>query len=298
MEAIRAAPGAYRSPRVSPDGKLLAFSIARELGSDLWIFDLHRSAMRRLTVAKGASECPVWTPDGKHIAFISNRDGRWRMYWSRIDGAESATPLTDGSTPIYPASFAPDGKHLCAIALNRKTSADVTILSVDDAESDHPRMGVPTPFVMSPIVENHPAFSPDGHYVAYMSSESGTGEVYVKPFPDNQRRWQISNGNGEKPLWSRAGHRLFYIRHSEAEAKIMVVDYRVEHDVFLAGKPRYWSGQRLSFSDVYRDFDLAPDGRMAVFTEADPAPNKDLGRLDILLNLSDELERRLSGAAR
>lgn len=295
METIRAAPGLYRSLRISPDGKLLAFSIGRELGSDLWILDLNRSAMLRLTLAKGASECPVWAPDGKHIAFVSNRDGRWRMYWTRVDGAGNAEPITDGSAPICPASFAPDGKHLCAIELNRKTSADVVILAIGNAESDHPRVGAPQPFVSSPAFENHPSFSPDGHFVAYMSAESGTGQVYVKPYPDDGVKWQVSSEGGAKPLWSRNGHRLFYVGSSGGQAKMMVADYRINHAAFIASKARCWSQQRLSLSDVYRDFDVGPDGRMAVYTETEPASNNDPGRLELLLKLSDELERRLHG---
>ncbi len=294
-EAIRAAPGLYRSLRISPDGKFLAFSVGRELGSDLWILDLARSAMLRLTFAQGASECPVWTPDGKHIAFVSNRDGRWRMYWARVDGAGNAQPITDGGAPIYPASFAPDGKQLCAIELNRKTSADVVILAIGNAESDHPQVGAAQPFVSSPAVENHPSFSPDGHFIAYTSAESGTTEVYVKPYPDDGVKKQISNEGGIKPLWSRKGNRLFYVESSGGQAKMMMVDYRINQAKFIVSKPRCWSQQRLSLSDVYRDFDIAPDGRMAVYTEAEPASNNTPGRLELLLNLSDELERRLRG---
>ncbi len=298
METIRAAPGLYRSLRISPDGKFVAFSLGRELGSDLWILDLNRSAMLRLTFAKGASEGPVWTPDGKHIAFVSNRDGRWRMYWTRVDGAGSAQPITDGGAPIYPASFAPDGQHLCAIELNRKTSADVVILAIDNAESDHPRIGIPQPFVNSPAVENHPSFSPDGHFIAYTSAESGAGEVYVKPYPDDGVKWQISNEGGEKALWSRNGHRLFYVSSNGSQARLMAVEYRIKRHAFSASKPRCWSQERLSLSDVYRDFDVAPDGRMVVYTEAEPPSNDDLSRFELLLNLPDELKRRLHGTTR
>ncbi len=293
VQVIRSAPDRYRSLRLSPDGKLFVLSIVREAGSDLWILDPSREKMTKLTFASGASEGPVWTPDGKHIAFVSNRDGRWRVYWMRADESGKAQPITGGERPTYPASFTPDGRHLAVVELNRQTSADVSILAIENPESDDPRPGPLQAFANSPAIENYPTFSPDGQFVAYSSSESGTLQTYVKAFPDNGRTWQISNRNGEKPVWSRDGQRLFYVEFNGKGGRIMDVDFRTRAGVFTASKPHVWSKGSVSLSDVYRDYDVASDGRhLAVYTEAEPSSGAETGRLDLLLNFSGEWRRR------
>ena len=103
-----------------------------------------------------------------------------------------------------------------------------------------------------------PAFSPDGHWVAYASSESGVYRVYVRAFPDDGRQWPISTGGGSFPVWSRASNELFYRTEDQL---LMVTGYTVANDSFAAGKPRLWSETRLFDIGLAQNFDLAPDGQ-------------------------------------
>lgn len=50
----------------------------------------------------------------------------------------------------------------------------------------------PEVFLSTPFREAVGAFSPDGHWLAYASSESGRSEVYVRPIPPGGGKWQVS----------------------------------------------------------------------------------------------------------
>jgi len=130
------------------------------------------------------NEGPVWAPDGKHIAFASNRDGRWRTYWVRSDGLGEVLPLTGRDHPIYPSSFSPDGRWLAVTEVSLRTSADVSMVPLQNPASDKPGAGRTQPFLNAQYLEQSARFSPDGHWVAYVSSEQTNGEVYVRAFPD------------------------------------------------------------------------------------------------------------------
>ena len=102
-------------------------------------------------------------------------------------------------------------------------------------------------------------FSPDGHWLAYTSKESGSYQVYVRAFPDKGGKWQISNAGGIYPVWSRNGRELFF---RSDDNRIMVAAYEVKGDSIVADKPRVWSEEKLRTSGHRNcDYDVAPDGK-------------------------------------
>jgi serine/threonine-protein kinase len=120
--------------------------------------------------------------------------------------------------------------------------------------------GKPWVFLDSPMVENYPEFSPDGRWLAYMSNETGTFEIYVRPFPGPGGKWQVSTAGGKNPKWSPNRRELFYYVDDD---RVMVVPYTVEGDKFQAEKARLWSEKRFAS----RLLDVHPDGdRFAVIT--------------------------------
>ena len=157
------------------------------------------------------------------------------------------------------------------------------------------RGGEPELFRRTPSGNPYPAFSPDGRWLAYASSESGVYEVYVRAFPDRGRQWPISTGGGTLPMWSRSGNDLFY---RTEDNRLMVSTYRVEGDSFVAGRPRLWSNTRLFNVGLTQNFDLAPDGkRFAVLMSAD-GPELRRTQHTLLLNFFAEVRRRVGGRAR
>jgi serine/threonine-protein kinase len=258
-----------------------ALSVIGSDNVDVWVYDWQRDAMTRLTFDFSAW-WPIWSPDGKHIAFMSG--GTSNLYYMRADGAGAPVRLTESKNRQVPYSFSPDGKRLAFFEFNPKTGADIWTLPMEEAERDHPKVGKPAPFLVTPADERTPMFSPDGRWIAYQSDESGRLEVYLRPFPGPGGKWQISTEGGDRPVWSNNGPELFY-RSAEG---MMVASYKVNGEAFVYDKPRLWA----PIKDLGMYFDLAPDGkRFAVLQPVTPGQNG-LEHVTFLLNFFDELRRR------
>ena len=254
-------------------------------GPDIFVYDLKRETMSRLTFAAQDVKHPVWTPDGKHIAY----SGRGGIFWMRADGGGEKQRLSESTDQLFADSFSPDGRRLAYSELNPKTGADLWTIPLDLSDPDHPKPGKPEPFLQTSGQEFMAKFSPDGRWIAYYSDESGRNEVYVRPFPGPGGKWQISSGGGNLPIWSSTARQLFY---QTLDAYIMVADYTVEGDSFIAEKPRLWSDTPIRNLAIVNS-DLAADGkRFAVFPLSEPnAEDKGAPHVTFLLNFFDELRR-------
>jgi serine/threonine-protein kinase len=188
----------------------------------------------------------------------------------------------------YPNSFSPDGRRLVFTEL-MSVGALIRTMSVDGS-SGQLRAGTSELFLQTMGGSPHPAFSPDGRWLAYADSESGNYEVYVRAFPDKGTRWLISNGGGIMPVWSRSGRELYY---RTQDNRIMVATYSVTGDTFIAEKPHLWSEKQLENTGATSNFDLAPDGkRFAVLLPAEgPEPPAVQNHVILVMNFFDELRR-------
>jgi serine/threonine-protein kinase len=282
---LHASPGVYRTPRFSPDGKRLAFSMGSSAGQDIWVKDLDRDTPSRLSFLPGLNRFPVWTPDGKNIVFQSTSSPAPGLYWIRSNGSGEAQRLTDGKLIEVPYSFSPDGKRLVLQARGNGGSFDIFTASVE-GDPVHVHLGKPQLFLGTPFFDGHPMFSPDGRWVAYTSNESGTFEVYVRPFAGPGGKWQISTGGGSRPLWSRDGRELLFLT---PDSQVMAVSYNATGDSFARGKPRVWSETRLlGNAGGLPVYDLTPDGKRIAAILSDVGTT----HLTFLLNFFDELRRR------
>jgi serine/threonine protein kinase/Tol biopolymer transport system component len=283
-EPLLAKPGAYGSPRISPDDKRIALIVNDVVSPDVWVYDPQRGAMTRLTFGAGLYTSPIWSPDGRYIVFGEFLKG---IYWTRADGAGQPQPLTQSKNFQFPWSLTPDGRRLAYY----EVSGNSQIWTLPLEEQGGPwKAGKPEQFLKSQFSDLEPAFSPDGRWLAYMSNESGKNEVYVRAFPPPASgqggKWQISNSGGRDPMWSRNGRELIYL----AGDQLMAVNYSVNRDSFVAEKPRVWI-EKLGGTD----WSLAPDGkRVAVLTPVEPteAPKPD-HEVTFLFNFFDELRRRV-----
>jgi serine/threonine-protein kinase len=284
-DPIHSTPGTYFSPRLSPDGKRVAFSQASAAGFDIWVRDLERDTLSRLSFIPGTNQSPVWTPDGRSIIFRSGGHAAKGLYWMRADGSGSPRRLTDGSADEVPYSFSPDGRLAFQITGPDKSMDLAT--AVLQGDRDGPQLGKPEIFLSTSANESAPSFSPDGRWIAYMCTESGRPEIYVRPFGRAGGRWQISTEGGFFPSWTSTGE-LFY---RAADQHPTVVKYTANGDSFVAGKPRQWSAAVLPVIGSLPVFDVAPSGKRIVAI----VPNSEetvAAKLSFLMNVTDELQRK------
>jgi serine/threonine-protein kinase len=258
-EPLGAAPDAYQSLRISPDGTKIALAVrASGNNADIWIWDIPHKTKIKLTFDNAINLFPIWTPDGKRVVFYSlgGSKGLGGAYWKSEDGTGEAELL--GSKPdrlIIPWSFSHDGK---TAAIHEYTlaplGADIGMMSM---EGDR-EMKV---LLQEEYWELEPQISPDGRYVAYLSDESGEGQIYVRSFPEMKGRWQVSNDGGNSPLWSPDGRELFY-RNGDATTAV-----EVETDpTFKHGNPKIlFRGTYLSDTPAanisFTPWDIDPDGK-------------------------------------
>jgi serine/threonine-protein kinase len=276
-------PGNYLFPTLSPDGRRLALIS----GGDIWVYELERGRMTRLTVGGGYSD-PGWTADGRYIVFRAT-GGIW---WIRADGTGQPQPLTQSDNVQLPNNFTSDGKRLAFLEITQASGAsDVWTVSVESGNSGL-RAGKPELFLQTPFHERMPMISPDGRWMVYQSDESGIYQVYVQAFPDKHGKRQISVDRGGYPAWSRNGHELFFWS-SGPHPHLMVAAFEAHGDSLVAGRPRVWSGRVPVFFPAVKFYDPAPDGKSIVALMPADTPKEPRDRVIFLLNFFDELRRRV-----
>jgi eukaryotic-like serine/threonine-protein kinase len=280
-------PGNYLFPTLSPDGRRLALTSA----GDIWVYELGRGSMTRLTFGGGYSDL-LWTNDGHYILFRAAGG----ISWIRADGTGQPQPLTHSNNQQFPNSFTSDGKVLAFLEVIPATGAsDAWTVSVESSNSGL-RAGKPKVFLRTPFNERMPMISPDGRWMAYQSNESGAAQVYVLGFPDGHGKRQISVDGGGYPLWSRDGRELFFWPYGP-HPHLMVADFDERGDSFVAGRPRVWSEQVPVIFSATKSYDPAPDGKSVVALMPADAPEEPPDRVIFLLNFFDELRRRIAFSA-
>ena len=199
-------PGAYRGVDISPDGMRIAVHRHDGNGGDVWLFDsLHRATMSRFTFdASQDNSMPIWSADGSRIAFGSLRNGKWGIYQKPANGTGREELLVESDLPKTPMSWSPDGKFIVYWVSDPKTGSDQWVLPLAGDKK-------PIPFLQTSYNEQHSQISPDGKWIAYYSNETGRSEIYVRPFPSGEGKWQISTNGGQFPRWRRDGRELFYM---------------------------------------------------------------------------------------
>jgi serine/threonine-protein kinase len=191
---------------------------------------------------------------------------------------------------MRPFSFSPDGRFVYG-RIGTQGLPDIWTLPIDLSDPERPKPGKAEPFLNEPQVEVDAAFSPDGKFLAYVSTELGPNEVFVRPFPGPGGKRKVSTGGGKFPAWSRAARELFFYG---ADERIMVVSYTTDGTSFLSDKPRPWAPTQVLRDGVRQNFDLAPDGkRIVAFPKPPAGPTEGSLHATFLLNFFDEVRRRI-----
>ena len=207
-------PGIYDDFRLSPDEKRIAFSTSGADNVDVWVLDSVRGVSSRLSFDPGIDDPPMWSPDGLRVVWASNRAGSFDLYVKSANGAGPEQLLVKMGTPSgWPEDWSRDGRFLLYQIPSAGKGQDLWIAPQPSNVGGGD--GKPSPYLQTEFDETHGRFSPDGHWVAYTSNESGSDEVYVQPFPKSGAKFQISTGGGTEPQWRKDGAELFYIAEDQ-----------------------------------------------------------------------------------
>ena len=289
-------PGIYGTPRLSPDGRRLAVSVQRDDTWNVWVYDLDRDVATRVTFGKRYDADSIWSPDGRWVAYESEVDGKDGVFRKRADGTGDAEALLAPGKLTFPApsSWSPDGRNLVVQSAGEGGRTDLWILPADGKSE-------PQAFLKTPYQESGGHFSPDGRWIAYESDETGRLEIFVASFPPGGGKWQISDGGGAQPAWSRDGKELFF-RSADG---IMSVRASAEGGSFRASKPEpvfrgaFLGGLRGVTLPGFNfpDYDVSGDGRRFVMFQGG-VEKRPATRAKVVLGWFDELKRLTSAGGR
>ena len=243
-------------------------------GSDLWLIDSERGTSSRFTFEGSGQTSPVWSPDGEWIAYSSGDIAG--IFKKRSSGSGDPELLLRSELPVHPCDWSSDGKYLLYNTDRGKTRADLWVLPLEPG-------GKPSPYLQTEFNEVLARFSPDVHWVAYSSDESGHSEVYVQSFPAGAGKWQISNGGGSQPRWRADGRELYYVAPNNA---VMAVDVDTAHGFHPATPRLLFHSRMMSINTVSTgNLRYAPtaDGKRFVMITA-PDDSRDDNPITVILN--------------
>ena len=270
--------GKYGLARLSPDGRNVVMyreDPADATKGDLWLVEAQRGMFSRLTFHPAPGYTAVWSPDGSHLAVAAFAA---KVQIMPANGSGTPVNVSDEQVAMI-RDWSPDGHTIVVQQQNSSTGMDVFSLPV----SDNPQPL--TPVLNSQFDEILPRLSPDGRWMAYISNESGRGEVYVVPFPGPGGRWQISNNGVAMGVpgitWSRDGKELYF---RDVTGALMTVDVQPQDSEFHSGLPR----QIFTSLGGVRPMDAAPDGRILVMIQADQEISPPI---TLVLNWDTELKK-------
>ena len=266
-------PRDYVDPTISPDGRRLACLFRSVTGQQLAVLDRDSNLFTTL-VSSGLNAAPVWTPDGKSLIFDGVDPQRRAIYRISADG--SSTPQVVRTTLLNSHVTSVAGGYAAVMVNDPTTSADLWLLNLGNPEDMRP-------FKNTPAAERQGSLSPDGHWMAYVSNESGAPEVYVEPVPGPGGRRQISSDGGEEPRWVRNGREIIYRNGT----KVMSVPVQAQ-SILQLGKPVELFDRKFDRGLGVDGYDVTQDGSAFVMTRSEHAAPTEIrviiGWLDSLSN--------------
>jgi serine/threonine protein kinase len=279
----------YRAPRFSPDGRRITVAIEHGNGgifnSDIWVYELGSRSLSRLTF-DSVSSSPEWTRDGRNVAYVRQlgaitREGLFRI---AADGSGVPETLLVRPQPVWEVQFTPDGRTIVFRENHPLTHRDIWMAPLDAPLAARP-------LLRTPFDERTIALSPDGHWLAYVSNETGSDEVYVRRLLEGSARWRVSLRGGTEPRWGRGGRELFF-RNGDSLYAVAVQLGAELH----AGPPRALFGGKYdaALAGNAVSYDVSPDGGRFLMVRQQGTGREELS---VVLHWFDQIRRRGAGTA-
>jgi eukaryotic-like serine/threonine-protein kinase len=243
------------SAKLSPQADRIAIEIDNGAGNhDIWVYDVAREVQTRLTFGPVENVDPIWSPDGKWIFYTSvEANVHSKLYRKPSDGSGAAELLISDDQVVMASDISRDGKYLLYARGPSASYWEIWALPLEGERK--PWLVVPKSTTNSFANDGH--LSPDGHWLAYTSAESGNPEVYVVAFRTGQGKWQVSTNGGFQPQWGRDGKELYYF--NQATRSVLSVPVTE-----VGGGLQFGAAQPLasnSTSNQLGFYDVTPDGK-------------------------------------
>ena len=237
---------------LSPDNKQVAVAVLNETTGtrDLWIYDVATGSRARLDTNVADENWLIWSPDGRRVAFNSQRSRGLDLYQTSARPGERQELLVADDDGKWPVSWSKDGKFILYVTSSPATANDIWVLPLTGDRK-------PYPLLKTEAQENWAAFSPNGRWVAYSSTESGQAEVYVTPFPKATQKWLVSRNGGFQARWRRDGKELFFMA---PDSRLMAAEVNSEGTDFEVAGVKALFETRFPYAP-YHAFDVAADGQ-------------------------------------
>jgi Tol biopolymer transport system component len=273
----------YYMPRVSPDGSRLVVTVLEEGLYGLWVMDLDRKTMSRLTL-EANSMGAIWSPDSRRLAYASSsaQSQGLGIFVRDVEITGPGELVTPEYSEQVPTSWSPDGETLLFTRVGASGSEDIFALSLANGEE-------PLPLVNTKFNESGAVFSPNGNWIAYSSTESGIYQVYLRPYPGPGPRIPVSPAEPAfMPVWSRDGGALYFIGGHESQ-RLMRVEIGPQ-DPPQVSAPRQVLERRFggSIGFALSRYDVSADGERFVF--ATPEETWAPTQINLVQNWFEELE--------
>jgi len=266
-----------QTARISPQGDRIALQIDTGM-NDIWVLDLARGVRTRLTFGPVANTFPVWSPDGKWIAYTSDRDGHSNLYRKSSDGSGAEERLQTDEQVTVVSDWSRDGKYLFYSRGPAGDNWEIWTLPLEGERK--PSLVVPRA-ANSFSADGH--LSPNGHWLAYASGESGATEVYVVAFGGGQGKWQVSTNQGFAPHWSRDGKELYYF--NQASRTVFAVSVKETNGALQFGAAQALATSQASQQNFY---DVSPDGQKILLNLVSQQVNQSV---PVVTNFTEELKK-------
>jgi serine/threonine-protein kinase len=259
------------NPRLSPDGRRLALAV----GDDLWLYDLEGRPPIKLTFSDGSELSPLWTRDGRRIVYEQGGE-QPALFAIGADGSGSTPEAVAPDGHFHAHGWSADGREIIAVRVADNRGDLVQFEAKPGA--------VVREIVAAPGSEGYAAsVSGDGRWVAYTSESTGRNEIWVRPLSDSGAAVRVSPGGGDLPVWAKDGRELYYFQ----DRKLMAVPVDAG-STFNFKPPVELFETSIVKSPQPPSYDVTPDGRFIMFTEADAPAHP----ISVVLSWAELLNRR------
>jgi eukaryotic-like serine/threonine-protein kinase len=283
-EQLAIPPGRYRYARISPDGTRVALDVGG-LSRDIWIWNLERAGLTRITRGPTEDMLPEWSRDGTRVFFASDRAGTFDVYSQAADGAAAERVEFAGRGFEVPIGVTPDGSRVIVVENYR----DLSLLDLRSPQRLEPLR-------RTPFTEQLGTVSPDGKWLAYESNESADKiDIFIRPLADLAgRREKVSADGGRYPLWDPIGDRLFYVEPGGGMMSATVV---FTPTLRIGNVVKLFDFEKPPTRITGRRYDVSPiDGRFLLIRPA--SGSRGTVDISVVLNWFEELRAHLPAHAR